>query len=187
MRSRDWVVNFVACRWLSLRITSELRLELFGENFFPILFRSAQYLLLIFSFTKNLIIERNSPSVWQWQAIVYILLISEVMDISWLVVGLVQVIVWPLVAFSFYYSSDYLLAIKNMRAIFFSKHMCNYVWLWTTWILICTIYTVTCMFLFLSQVKHWIQSCSQEWMQNKSMKTITSNFIFLCVVENSFF
>lgn len=87
------MVNFIACRWSSLRITSELRLELFGENFFPILFRSTQYLLLIFSFTKNLIIERNSPSVWQWQAIVYILLISEVMDISWLVVGLVQVIV----------------------------------------------------------------------------------------------
>lgn len=63
-----------------------------------------------------------------------------------------------------------------MRAILFSKHMCNYVWLWTTRILICTIYTVTCMFLFLSQVKHWIPSCSHEWMQNKFIKIITSGF-----------
>lgn len=87
------MVSFVARRWLSLRITSEMRLELFGENFFPILLRSAQSFLLIFSFSKNLKIERNSPLVWQWQAVVYILLISEVMDISWLVVGFVQVIV----------------------------------------------------------------------------------------------
>lgn len=85
------MVDFVA--WLSLRITSEMRLELSGENFFPILFRSAQSFLLIFSFSKNLKIERNSPSVWQWKAVVYIQLISEVMDISWLVVGFVQVIV----------------------------------------------------------------------------------------------
>lgn len=36
------------------------------------------------------------------------------------------------------------------------------------------------MFLFLSQVKHWIQSHSHERMQNKFVKKITSIFIFLC-------
>lgn len=59
------MVSFVVCKWLSLRITSEMRLELFGENFFPILFSSAQSFLLILSFSKNPVIERNSPSVWQ--------------------------------------------------------------------------------------------------------------------------
>lgn len=56
-------------------------------------------------------------------------LFSEVIVISLLFVVLVQVIVWPLVASSFYSSTDYLLAVKNMSTVLFSKHMCNYVWL----------------------------------------------------------
>lgn len=122
----EWSALLYANGWVS-ELQVKWDQSCLEKTFFPILFSSAQSFLLILSFSKNPVIERNSPSVWQWQAVIYVLLICEVMDISWLVVGLVQVIVWPLVAFSFYSSPDYFLAVKNMSAILFSKHMCNYV------------------------------------------------------------
>lgn len=120
---RDWVVNFVVCRQLSLRITSEMRLELFGEKFFPILFSSVQSFLLILSFGKNPVIERNSPSLWQWQAVVYLLLISGVMDISWLMVGLVQVSLTSSCFFILFFSWLFVSSQKHERSTTFQAQV----------------------------------------------------------------